>query len=188
MKYLKNLFFLFLICSSSSLNAQQHGHIDVQIVSMVERLFAENKGGVFRGIDFNMSLNEALEVEKNTELFILDDEEGNFFGVSVDFKNAVAIEFADIVYDFDAAGLYYITVEAYLASKETSEKMCNVIKTRMTKAYGKGILAEDGFLVWDAYDEKSGYNYQLAILDFSTVDEPGFYFEIYALEAEGATD
>jgi hypothetical protein len=156
---------------------------NLSATEMVDRIVEWEKGRVFRGISFNASYESVFGKEEDQSLY--EEEAPLYFTISVDLDYNL-IEFADITYDFDEKGLFYITVEGYMGTVERTESMVDIMSKEYTKRFGEPALADDGFLVWQGFDRSSGYNYEVAILDFSTPSDPGFILELYALEERGA--
>lgn len=171
--------FLSLLCGNTAFAQLDDGPSPSE---MVEMIMGSSNRKVSRGLHFNMPFEQVKEAESGLELY--EQAEPFFFTVSLDVYEKY-LEFVDITYDFDEKGLYYITMEGYLATMERTEKLVDEFRHRFTKRYGKSKMAEDGFEVWQGLDKVSNFYYEVAILNFSGFEDPGFILEFYALEERG---
>lgn len=139
-------------------------------------LFQIQDGGVFRGVEFDMSKAEVLKIEsKRKSATILEDETDTKLIITSDM-GPEALNFADITYTFDEKGLYTIKVETYAIDKSTADLVYEEILDHLTSLYGKGVLAEDGFM--DFKSEEKGVAVAIQNIDLSESFGMYIYFDI----------
>ena len=109
-------------------------------------LMLPSTSGVFRGISFDMSKDEVLDIETaRSTVDIYQDETEDEVIVTTDMGKEI-LDFGDITYKFDEQGLYGIKVETYA-------------------------IAEDGYYEFTATDKVSGNDYSIDIKNIDDVEE-----------------
>ncbi len=145
-------------------------------------LMLPNTSGVFRGISFDMSKEEVLEIEsvRSTVDIYLDETDDELI-VTSDMGREI-LDFADITYRFDEQGLYGIKVETYAVSFEGATEDFDMIVDYYTKKFAKPVISDvDGYYEFSANDKVSGNDYQIAIKNIDDVDDSYgmyMYFDI----------
>jgi hypothetical protein len=152
---------------------------------MVDIIMGKSNRSVCRGLHFNLPYEEVKNAESGLELY--EFSEPYYFTVSLDIYEDY-LEFVDITYDFDEKGLYYISMEGYMATIERAGNLVDEFRHRFSQRFGKSNMAEDGFEVWQGLDKESNFYFEVAILNFSGFEDPGFILEFYALEERGPED
>jgi hypothetical protein len=162
---------IMFACNSSSTDKETTLENVETTVDLFNDLFQPNDGGLFRGADFDMSKDAVLALENSRSTSsIYKDEDPNELVITTDMGKE-ALNFADVTYYFDEQGLYSISVESYAISKEIADSVFEMVVEHLTKLYGEGELAEDGFL--DFYGE--GINVAVQNIDL----EESFGMYIY---------
>lgn len=130
-------------------------------------------GGVFRGINFDWSKRKVLAVEeaRSTTSVYKDEEPGELI-ITTDMGVEI-LNFADVSYFFDEQGLYYIDVETYCTTQKANKKIYKLIVAHYTKQFGKGELAEDGYLEFHA--SVNGLDYLVGVMIYDDEESPGIY-------------
>lgn len=142
------------------------------------QIFQPNKGGVFRGIYFNLNKDQIKAHEFETHIYA---EDTNFVVYTV-YLNSKESEFADIYYDFDEKGLYSINIETYLEQDTSADNLFKAASRFFTTRYGAGATMTDGYTVWKTVDNASGMNYEIAIINVSSREDAGLMFELYVID------
>lgn len=181
MKKIVLLFTAFIFVTSVS--AQRDGfdrngniNVDDQFADLME----VESGGLFRGVNFDMSKEAVLDYESaRSTTSVYQDEEDFELIITTDMGPDI-LNFADITYTFDEKGLYHIKVETYSTDAGAAEKVFKKVKEYYTNKLGDGVLAEDGYT--EFYGKSRSYDYTVAIENLGYEDSPGMYMYIYMSE------
>ncbi len=134
-------------------------------------LMLPSTSGVFRGISFDMSKDEVLDIETaRSTVDIYQDETEDEVIVTTDMGKEI-LDFGDITYKFDEQGLYGIKVETYAVTLEGATEDFNMIIEHYTEKFGEPTIAEDGYYEFTATDKVSGNDYSIAIKNIDDVEE-----------------
>lgn len=135
-------------------------------------LMLPKTNGVFRGISFDMSKEEVLEIESlRTTVEIFLNETVDELVVTSDMGREI-LDFADTTYRFDEQGLYAIKVETYANTSEGALIDFNQIIAYFSAKYGEPIISDaDGYYEFTATDEVSGNEYLIALKNITDVED-----------------
>lgn len=148
-----------------------------------EKVTAHHKGGVIRGVNFNMSPEEVKELETEADEFYEYDDEKLRFTVYLGSKNNVA----DIYYTFDEAGLYEIIVETFLADDADADNWMASAAEHYTSSYGDATKYYDQH-IWVVPKEVTGDVYKIKTKNISHPDDAGTRFEYIVSDADFSMD
>lgn len=174
------IYMYFSIGSSSGLRDGFDRNGVVTVDDQYADLMEVESGGIFRGVNFNMS-KEAVknyELDRNTTSVYQEDEPNELI-ITTDMGDDI-LNFADITYKFDEQGLYHIKVETYGTDAKSVEKVYDMVKEFYTNKLGSGVIAEDGYL--EFYGKNRSYNYTVAMENLGYEDSPGMYIYVYISE------
>lgn len=159
-KYIPLLIIAIALFSCDSTNATKN--------PLYEDLILPDTKGAFRGVEFNMSQAEVVEIEKERKTVKIYDDESKDKFVITSQMGPETLNFADITYDFDDKGLYGISVETYAKSLEEATEVFDLIVAKYTKIYGAPNQAEDGFVEFAA--ESDGKKFDIAVKNITDLE------------------
>ena len=134
-------------------------------------LILPTTGGIFRGAHFDMSREAIYDMETSrSTVSVYQDEIPEELIVTTDMGKEI-LDFGDITYRFDEQGLYSIKVETYNVSLEGATSVYDMIIEAYTKAYGNPTMADDGYAEFTALDEKTDYEYSIAVKNIDNVED-----------------
>jgi hypothetical protein len=170
------LIFLFVACNSDVSKPSPISAEATKNSILFTDLFQPQDGGIFRGVEFDMLKAEVLKIEKTRKsASILKDDSETKLVITTDMGSEV-LNFADITYTFDEKGLYTLKVETYAVDKSTADLVYEEILTYLESLYGKGVLAEDGFV--DFKSEEKGVAVAVQNIDLETSFGMYIYFDM----------
>lgn len=147
MKVLFNLIpalFLFFACGNSNPVTEPMEELSEGYSVLFTDLFQLQDGGIFRGVEWDMTKEQVLNVEsKRATSSVLENEDDKVI-ITSDMGEEV-LNFADITYAFDEKGLYNIGVETFAVDKETSNMVYEEVIKHLNEKYGQSEVASDGF-------------------------------------------
>lgn len=134
-------------------------------------LMLPTSGGVFRGVYFDMSRDEVYDIETaRSTVDVYQDDIPEELIITTDMGKEI-LDFGDITYRFDEQGLYGIKVETYNISLEGATEVYDMIIETYTEAYGEPTIADDGYAEFTAVDEKTDYEYSIAVKNIDDVED-----------------
>ena len=174
---------LLIKCSGdNTLSASTIASLDAFASSAInnvgfKELMELEDGGLFRGVNFDMTKEEVLKIENSrytTSVYsdIVDSE----LVITTDMGEDI-LNFADVSYSFDNKGLYHIKVETYATASYIADDVYQLVKDYFSLKLGPPTLAEDGF--YEFYGKYSGYDYVIAIYNLEYEDSPGMEMYFY---------
>lgn len=180
--YLLFLAALFTACQNTTSTDEPNEEVEVDVVEeentrstttnpLFNDLMMPTAGGMFRGVEFDMSREKVYKLETSrSTITVFQDETDEELVLTTDMGKEV-LDFADITYRFDEQGLYGIQVETYVTSLEKSTEVFDMIVAQYTEEFGEPTIAEDGYTEFDAYSEKSGYDYKISIKNLEDYED-----------------
>lgn len=180
--YLLFLAALFTACQNTTSTDEPNEEVEVDVVEeentrstttnpLFNDLMMPTAGGMFRGVEFDMSREKVYKLETSrSTITVYQDETDEELVLTTDMGKEV-LDFADITYRFDEQGLYGIQVETYVTSLEKSTEVFDMIVAQYTEEFGEPTIAEDGYTEFDAYSEKSGYDYKISIKNLEDYED-----------------
>lgn len=139
---------IFTACGDSSSSSAETKSSDDAKESydvLFNDLFLPGSGGIFRGVNFENSREDIIELETSRETISILDDDSEYTITYTSDMGKETLNFADIVYDVDEYGLYAITVETYAIDKETADAVLKLTLDYLTDLYGEPEVASDGF-------------------------------------------
>lgn len=185
---MKNFFYLlfvaalFTACQNTTSTEEPTEEVEVDLVEeentrstttnpLFNDLMMPTAGGMFRGVEFDMSREKVYNLETSrSTISVYKDETDEELVLTTDMGKEV-LDFADITYRFDEQGLYGIQVETYSTTFEKSAEVFDMIVEQYTREFGEPTIAEDGYTEFDAYSEKSGYDYKISIKNLEDYED-----------------
>ncbi|MCB9257472.1 MAG: hypothetical protein H6579_10105 [Chitinophagales bacterium] len=185
---MKNFFYLFIVaalfsaCQNTTNTEEPTESVEVDEVAedntrsttsnpLYNDLMMPTAGGMFRGVEFDMSREKVYNLETSrSTISVYKDETDEELVVTTDMGKEV-LDFADITYRFDEQGLYGIQVETYATTFEKSEEVFDMIVAYYTEEFGKPSIADDGYTEFEAYSEKTGYDYKISIKNLEDYED-----------------
>ena len=172
-----SLLLAFFILSAFAQREGVDRNGNVKVEDLYKELMEISSGGVFRGVSFDWTKEQVLKLETSrTTTSVYRDEKPEELVITTDMGPDI-LNFGDITYTFDDKGLYHIKVETFATTNEGNKKVYQKIKDYYTSKFGKGVLAEDGYLEFSAKVKSQAYVIALDSLDSET--SPGIYMFIY---------
>lgn len=142
------------------------------------------EGKLFRGLNFNLTMSEVRKIERvRAAAQEKSSEKMDELFFEVDLTKEI-LDFANVKYSFAADGLYFISAEGFFINEKMSLSFFQQLKSFFEMQYGKGDLAEDGYLEFETKVDKK--EILIAIKEVNvppTTDEKGGYgfFLVYSL-------
>ena len=172
-KIILSLFLSIFLLNVFAQNEKEAKKSKEKISDLYHDLMELESGGVFRGVSFDWSKRKVLKVEEaRTTTSIYKDEEPDELIITTDMGKEI-LNFADISYFFDEQGLYYIDVETYCTTQKANKKIYNKIVKYYTKRFGKGVLADDGYIEFNG--SLKGIDYLVGVMIYDEDEFPGIY-------------
>lgn len=138
---------LFFVSCSSKQNATEPKPENRSTSEQVfENFLRSDEGKMFRAIDFNMTISEVRKIEREqSNTSEMHSEKMNEVKFQLDLSDQF-LDFAELVYFFDAGGLSFISANGYFKSKKNADAFYKHLEKYFTTKYGNGEWADDGFL------------------------------------------
>lgn len=149
MKILLNLIpalFVFFACGNSNSVKEPIAELPESYSVLFTDLFQVEDGGIFRGVEWDMTKEQVLKIEsKRSTSTVLENEEDKKLVITSDMGKDV-LNFADITYAFDEKGLYNIGVETFAVDAATADMVHEEVLKFLNEKYGQSEVASDGFI------------------------------------------
>lgn len=143
------------------------------------QVLSHEDGGILRGIEFNMSIEEVKELEAAADEFFEYDSEHLRATYYIGSENYVA----DIYYSFDEDGLYKIIVETFLTDQNNALDWVDDADEYYRKKFGEPYV-NDGQMTW--FVPTDDQNYKVKVEDISLPNDAGTRFEYIVTSADYA--
>ena len=160
------------ICFMLMFMSMNAGPTDKEAIdsAQIQEILRQDRGGVLRGVHFNMPKEAVSTLEENTRCLKIENGRMTY---AIKESSSAFPEHIKVHYDFETEGLSEITVESVQKDYESAISLYRNLKDHFNKTYGDGKLSRNGITSWTGTDKETGVSFDIVceLQDFSVIIE-----------------